>query len=803
MAKNNNERRQLLSQAGFFDGRDNHTTNLEQAIRSESLKESFVTIFSDPECSTRAHVTPYKSSKKAPSSVLKPKSTNITHKRRTCTQKENGIDLHDKQKMDLKSPEFLSINNVSENKPDDYLNSHGECTSRGHDRQLIEIESNISSCQSALDACDSISINGRSYALDIPSPWPLPKKGSSMKNTDLSFENDPNTCVLSNSQVKTEKVLYDPLPISPFTKALVTALSPNCCNEMKENNEIAHSATVALIEKNKTLMKEVRFAEQTCVEVGEKNAAMENELMRVQRDNQRLKEENQNLNNQLLQANIERAKLEEAHKILLLTGSDKQLEYDKSIQRLEDSIDDMQKVEKGLRNENVTLQKRNIELTLEYTKLQEGHNVLLSTLAEKDATHRREIEILQEKLDEVRCLGESFMEGLEESNRAKASLEMELVDIRARHETLLSELIETKAHRDQLIRRSNNDTSDNISNKNIEIEALKNALIDLQGKYRKKCDEMDALYEKIRDDKRTLNRSNPPLLSSPTRAILAETLRAELERNHANVSRLIELEKIQSMNNRLCFEFESCAGKEFSNTLSVPQNTFNPTSTCDQTVAVSQYCDLGDVTNRQTLAPCTHCESISKDLNCATHRIQELEKDLDKIKSLQSQGNGNIKQKLQETFESMMNVADSIECQCNQRLEFYSGKLEMISDFLASFQKACTFMDKYEDDDDDATGPCNDDREHMRARMALLRSNLQSIQESLGNTEDDIESMFDEPQQVLFDEIDDTIQKVRCTPRENDDVAGCGHDIAISHDVTKTSKTDDSRITVVVNLYTK
>ena len=473
------------------DDRLKHATNLNQEFNSEEMqKDSAVIIFSDPECS-KAETTPNKSSKKA-SSVLRPKSTNVIHKRRTGTLKEKEIHARDETTSIKSSEKSQSITKTLERKVAERL----------PEKEQIS------------DTYDCISINGRSYLLDVPLPWPLLRKSTSAKITDRSFESDQFTSDLmihhtdsSSSQhrgmVETtltprtsygqlpendSKALYDPLPISPFTKATAMVPSSDSYEALKDGAKLTQSETVALIEKNKTLMKEVRFAEQTCVEVGEKHAAIERELLRLQTESQQLKEENRSLNIQLHQANIASAKLEEGSTILMSKISEQQLEYDKNVQRLDESIHAQQKTEKCLRNENIALHKRNIELTLEHAKLQEEHNLVLSNIAENDIKHHREVEILQEKLDEVRCLGESFMEGLEESNRAKVSLEMELVAERARHETLVSEFNESKATMNRLIHRSDYDASAINSNKNIETEALKNALIDLQVKYDKKCE---------------------------------------------------------------------------------------------------------------------------------------------------------------------------------------------------------------------------------------------------------------------------------------------------------------------------
>jgi hypothetical protein len=353
----------------------------------------------------------------------------------------------------------------------------------------------------------------------------------------------------------------------------------------------------------------------------------------------------------------------------------------------------------------------------------------------------------------------------------------------------------------RLIHRSDYDASAINSNKNIETEALKNALIDLQVKYDKKCEEMDIILEKTKNEKNEVqlnDRSMPHSHASPTRKILAETLRNVLERDHVNVSRLIELER---MNTRVRYESEKYHGND----------TLIPTSILDQGDPVqhlsieTQYFP-SFTTTTQTLTHCVQCETLTKDLASARIRIQELEDSLEILTSLKTRENESIKQKLQETFQSLIQVADAIEGDCNQKLDLYSEKLNRMSNFLASFQNVCTFVDDYDDGDDEAVDPCVDEtylREQMRTKIASLRSQVQIIEESLGHTEDDIETVFGERQDILINEV--AIEKVNFTQRKDKDIGvSSGGDIAVDQDVSKTSnRADDGRITVVVNLYTK
>ena len=65
----------------------------------------------------------------------------------------------------------------------------------------------------------------------------------------------------------------------------------------------------SLLERNKTLIKEVRFAEQTCVELSQRNAALEKQVERLEGHLHETRSENESLHDEIVQANRECATL--------------------------------------------------------------------------------------------------------------------------------------------------------------------------------------------------------------------------------------------------------------------------------------------------------------------------------------------------------------------------------------------------------------------------------------------------------------------------------------------------------------
>ena len=73
----------------------------------------------------------------------------------------------------------------------------------------------------------------------------------------------------------------------------------------------ARAATASLMERNETLVKEIRFADQTCVELSERNAALERDVQRLDAELEASRKAHEDLRERLEKSVTHAAKLEE------------------------------------------------------------------------------------------------------------------------------------------------------------------------------------------------------------------------------------------------------------------------------------------------------------------------------------------------------------------------------------------------------------------------------------------------------------------------------------------------------------
>ena len=73
----------------------------------------------------------------------------------------------------------------------------------------------------------------------------------------------------------------------------------------------ARAATASLMERNETLVKEIRFADQTCVELSERNAALERDVQRLDAELEASRKAHEDLRERLEKSVTHTAKLEE------------------------------------------------------------------------------------------------------------------------------------------------------------------------------------------------------------------------------------------------------------------------------------------------------------------------------------------------------------------------------------------------------------------------------------------------------------------------------------------------------------
>lgn len=122
----------------------------------------------------------------------------------------------------------------------------------------------------------------------------------------------------------------------PSSCGVVSPTSNNTTSKTKQTQALSPTTTTAkLMDRNTTLVKEVRFADQTCVELSEKNIALQNDLLRVEQDltecKSELREKNESLQNLLKQNGMMEVKVGQSL-----------AELEKNTERYENSMEEKQ-----------------------------------------------------------------------------------------------------------------------------------------------------------------------------------------------------------------------------------------------------------------------------------------------------------------------------------------------------------------------------------------------------------------------------------------------------------------------------
>jgi hypothetical protein len=175
-----------------------------------------------------------------------------------------------------------------------------------------------------------VSISGSSYGLGSPND-----QGSSVT---VDYQHNVEVDETTEQTITSFDYLED--VVSPVSKLLVTGLPPSS-NE--EQNGLSRATASSLIERNKTLMKEVRFADQTCVELSARNSTMLRDMERVKRELQSLNATNKSLHDSVVRSSKVSAKLEEERDLIKLRMEEEKSRFEMQINLLQQNLEEEKK----------------------------------------------------------------------------------------------------------------------------------------------------------------------------------------------------------------------------------------------------------------------------------------------------------------------------------------------------------------------------------------------------------------------------------------------------------------------------
>lgn len=404
----------------------------------------------------------------------------------------------------------------------------------GHTYELDDDHTTTSSLQTPANSVQTFSIGGRSYSLDMSSNVfksmfsSPPGRTFPILNTEKNAENRSGRNNDSEEESETSESIYQDISVksgdylsnvvSPSSKAFAIGI-----NESMEGG-ISKESAASLIERNKTLVKEVRFADQTCVELSERNAGMQRDVNRLEGQISEMKQKNDSFQEVFLKSKEECAKLETRNDGLTRQLTEQRNQFENQMSLLEKALKEQKdlnqrltiQVEEG-KEQKVSMEKTLVLTQAKFEALQENNietNGKVSSLMERLVASQSSAEV------SAASAAQSYRSFCNESEKNVEKLEKLANDRLDMYNNEKNERIQLEKEKNDLVEKYCNNDSDNNCSVILQEKTPSKMLPDVQHQFEN------------------------TQMKTPTSAVLARTLEAELQRGHDAIERILEAEMI-------------------------------------------------------------------------------------------------------------------------------------------------------------------------------------------------------------------------------------------------------------------
>ena len=287
-----------------------------------------------------------------------------------------------------------------------------------------------------------ISISDSSYGLGSPND-----QGSSVT---VDYQHNVEVDETTEQPITSFDYLED--VVSPVSKLLVTGLPPSSNGEQ---NGLPRATASSLIERNKTLMKEVRFADQTCVELSARNSSMLRDMERVKRELQSLNATNKSLHDSVVRSSKVSAKLEEERDLIKLRMEEEKSRFEMQINLLQQNLEEEKKRNVAL-SEKLdekssylsSVEKKLVSMSSAYKIVHEERNDAKKTVAnltekivaiqskcdskynDRDTASSSNLDRLQNKVDQLEKIAEDRLFALDREREINEMLEEQVFSMK-------------------------------------------------------------------------------------------------------------------------------------------------------------------------------------------------------------------------------------------------------------------------------------------------------------------------------------------------------------------------------------
>ena len=450
---------------------------------------------------------------------------------------------------------------------------------------------------------------------------------------------------------------------SPVSKALATGNAIG----------LSRAAASSLIERNKTLVKEVRFADQTCVELSERNLSMVRERQKLDLDVEELKIKNDSLHDAVVRASQDSARAMESKKDIGLKLSEERKRFEEELKIARECVareqkrnnDLVEKQDESVKMASISDQKI-ASITGTYKAIREEH-------IEAKAT----VSTLRDRLASLESTGELAASAAAEKYR-EASSEMQ-----REIESLLDRIDE------------------NESIIEIEKKARYNAeelLVD----FKEICDSLEAKHKNDEPKKEnTAELSDSPCRSQTSKrttssVVLAKTLKDELEKGHEATERIIEAERIIAVTQSKLRETErdlravNDESNDLRRQLKLPQNMRNmrvPDSDNSDNISKELSVALSKRGERSSdndlkmklVTARSECEEYKRELDSILSQIKGIQTNNGPCVEANASTKGAVDSGLIDTVRDLAQVCTRVNIAAGDRV----GELEVQLKFLA------------------------------------------------------------------------------------------------------------------------
>ncbi len=507
------------------------------------------------------------------------------------------------------------------------------------------------------------------------------KKESSMKMAQSALQAKTLLEIYDNvsDKSKTPQKLNSSHVISPVSKLLAVGI-----DDSKDGDSfgLSKSAAASLIERNKTLIKEVRFADQTCVELSEKNLAMEREMRATKETVQELKVEKESLHEAVIRSSQASGRMEESYNEIKLKLEEERRRFKRDLESAKADLEEVKDQNKCLtekldksNKDKVELEKEAVSACSKYDAIREEYDEAKETVStlmgRLSAAHsasevsasaaaheyRDACREMQRNIDDLKSVSEERQTALDLERKARREVEEELHDIRCMYESLQSS------------RQSGSPLNTRMGTFSGELVSEAN------------------------------NSSSPcsSQTSSKTSAstVLAKTLHEELKRGHDATIRIIEAEKIISVTQSKLRESErnlQATRKENARLLRKCKGVLDDRSLGDSFYSDDSFDDdnicgiESDHISQKLASARTQCEEYKTELNAI----------IDQIRGLQSGSSSpsNSRQaqeslKMLEAVQDLAQVCTRVNSVAGNRVTELEGRIQYLAESMNHLNQIC------------------------------------------------------------------------------------------------------------------